>query len=576
MDPGAFLTALWGDHPPGQVHIWINPSNTSLWYNNFDRVNQDLQKHAGRNVYTGVALAPSGPRRAKQRVLASHTTAIAGLWADIDYGTTGHKKPNLPPTIDDALESLDNLRFPPTIVVNSGHGIQPWWLFPQPWVFANAADRTHAQRLSRWWHTHILATLNHQGWTMDATHDLSRVLRLPGTTNHKEEPVPVTIISSEGPRIDRLEFLDLVPVDFEPDPHPTSQKATQTTAAPPLQQGNHAFTLDPSAEPPSIKLTTLLQFNKKFNRSWHGTRTDLQDQSPSSYDLSLATIALEHGWSVQQAVDLMIAWRRSHGHDLKLRYNYYQTTIDKALQPIQLKQAYDKLEEQLTQSQTDTPPPTDPTPPSGPTPNTDSNSGHKQTPPPSTGGNNPDLIETLNTILSINIIRITKFTGDPPVYWMSTTDGDITLGTVDNLISQTKFRNAVAAAATGRLIPTYKPDHWHKVGQTLLRACNEVPVGEASHPALETNAWLENYLTDVAPTDDRNGAAVTKRPFIIQDTVYIYADSFRHYVEHHFYTKLSNYELRRRLTMCDATPETIMVQIGPKRTSRYCWKLPAH
>ena len=555
MDPGTFLKALWGDNPPGQAHIWLNPPNTTRWYTQFDGINQDIEAHAGSNVYTGVALAPSGPRSPKERVLASHTTAIAGLWADIDYGTTGHKKTNLPPTLEDAIETLEDIRFPPTIVVNSGHGIQPWWLFDLPWAFASATDRALAQRLSRWWHQHIAEILTENGWALDATHDLSRVLRVPGTTNHKDEPVPVTVITADGPRRNRHEFVDLVPQDFLPVSTPSNPRQPLNPANPSSPQTQGTFLLNPNAEPPSIKLTTLLQFDKKFNRSWQAARPDLQDQSPSSYDLSLATIALDNGWTQQETVDLMIAWRRSHNQDLKLRQSYYRTTIDKALQPLHLKQAYNKLDEQLTQSQAaqsaqaaESPKPDQPDQPDQqdqpdlpdqpapegppldiPTGSKPSDETKHQFPPSATGGN-PDLIDTLNVIMSITITKLTKFTGDPPVYWMSTTKGDITLGTVENLISQTKFRNAVAAA-TGSLIPTYKAEQWHKIGQTLLRACEEVGLGETSHPTLETNAWLESYLTDQPPTDDRNEAAVTRRPFTGPDCLYIYVDSFRRYIE---------------------------------------------
>ena len=568
MDPGTFLKTLWGDTPPGQAHIWINPSNTSLWYSRFDRVNHDLQAHADGNIYTGVALAPTGSRHPKQRVLASDTTAVAGLWADIDYGSTGHKKTNLPPTFDDAIELLDSLRFAPTIVVNSGHGIQPWWLFTAPWAFANPTDRALAQRLSRWWHHHIAEILAQHGWALDATHDLARVLRVPGTTNHKGDPVPVTIITADGPRRDRHEFIDLIPQDFQPTPAETPGPQRAADGAP--HQSPGTLLLNPNAEPPSIKLTTLLQFNKKFNQSWQGTRTDLLDDSASSYDLSMATIALDNGWTEQETVDLIIAWRRSKGKDLKLRQTYYRTTIDKAKQPLEVRRAYHKLDEQLDNLGQDKPQPDEPSPPP---PKPRKSSSSKSQPPPPDHGGDAEIIETLTVIIGITIIKITKFAGDPPSYWMSTTEGDITLGTVDNLISQTKFRNAVAAA-TGRLIPTYRQEQWRKIGQTLLRACQEVNLGEASHPVPETNSWLENYLTDQTPIDDRDHAATTRRPFNGPDCVYIYADSFRLYIENQFNTKITSQDIRKRLTMCGATPETVNVQVGPKRTSRYCWKIP--
>ena len=63
--------------------------------------------------------------------------------------------------------------------------------------------------------------------------------------------------------------------------------------------------------------------------------------------MSMATIALGAGWPDQEVVNLMICWRRKHGHDLKLRENYYAVTLDKAREPMELAQAQEKLNETL-------------------------------------------------------------------------------------------------------------------------------------------------------------------------------------------------------------------------------------
>ena len=60
----------------------------------------------------------------------------------------------------------------------------------------------------------------------------------------------------------------------------------------------------------------------------------MTDQSPSAYNMSMATMAMQAGWSDQEVVNLLICWRRKHGHDLKLRENYYLMTLDKAREPI--------------------------------------------------------------------------------------------------------------------------------------------------------------------------------------------------------------------------------------------------
>ena len=88
--------------------------------------------------------------------------------------------------------------------------------------------------------------------------------------------------------------------------------------------------MHPDAQPSILKLENLLETSPEFRKSWEQDRKDMADQSPSAYDLSLATVAIKSGWSDQEVVNLLICWRRKHDHDLKLRENYFVTTLDKA------------------------------------------------------------------------------------------------------------------------------------------------------------------------------------------------------------------------------------------------------
>src|SRR5262249_2167871 len=67
-----------------------------------------------------------------------------------------------------------------------------------------------------------------QGGQLDRTHDLARVLRLPGTWNHKTaDPVPVRVLTSGGPRDHVGDFLALVPPDdSSADPPDRPPRAT--------------------------------------------------------------------------------------------------------------------------------------------------------------------------------------------------------------------------------------------------------------------------------------------------------------------------------------------------------------
>lgn len=136
---------------------------------------------------------------------------IPGLWLDIDIAGPNHKTTErLPTTVEEAHQLIDLFPLPPTTVVHSGGGLQAWWLFAE---MLDAADA--APLLRRWgatWAGHADTT----GIHIDNVFDLPRIMRIPGTRNHKQTaPVPVRVLHTTATRygIDDLEIhLDEEPV----------------------------------------------------------------------------------------------------------------------------------------------------------------------------------------------------------------------------------------------------------------------------------------------------------------------------------------------------------------------------
>ena len=538
MDPKQFLTSLWGKTPPGQVLIWTAPSKKSLWITRFDQVNRDVRELArSEDVYTGVGLANTNARTTQEkRVKAHNVSGIAGLWADIDIAHPVHQKENLPPDMATALDLLDNLYYEPTLIVNSGHGVQAWWLFSEPWIFDGPEDRMQAQRLSQWWHReNVESAMRQEGYAADPVHDLSRLLRIPGTMNHKEtEPTPVEVMEgvSDGPRADYREFLDGIPQEFRAAAPALSRNSGRDRP----EQGE--LLLNPDAEPPALKLTTMLEIDETFRRSWERRRKNMNDTSPSAYDMSLARLAASEGWQDQEIVDLLIAWRRKHDIPAKLRQSYYRVTLASAREPIIKERAEEKLYSALHNMKQEPeedpgsgPAPSERAPPEE-TPGMDpgkvedqqtgeqadqqageqanqqagqqanQQAGQQAGEEPPGGGGPPDgnggppedgsgnfeeeeeadksrIREALSSAMGIRILKLVKYRGDPPQYWMSTEDGDITLGTANNLMNQTTFRAAIFGA-TNTALPACKRQEWDRRVSALGRICEEVDVGEAS------------------------------------------------------------------------------------------------
>lgn len=224
MTTADFLEALFGGVEDGYVYLWTLPDKLSYWYS-VDDLGAMAEKgvalsEAGHDVYVGVAVSRE-KRGAHQRIDAASASAITSLWVDIDYGET-HKSKSLPPDMDAARELL-SIGVEPSIVVSSGYGLHGYLLFREP---MDAGDE--AQKLAERYQSAIRMKASASGWKIDATHDLARVLRLPGTKNYKHRDVGTPTVSvieySEGMRYNESEVDDMLP-DVTAPAHGASREA---------------------------------------------------------------------------------------------------------------------------------------------------------------------------------------------------------------------------------------------------------------------------------------------------------------------------------------------------------------
>lgn len=233
-EAAGFLRALVGsdNESPGHMVIFTLPGNGVCSFPT-DRV-EEAARTAARlasrhEVYFGVGLQGEPPTAG--RGTAATVSALPGFWMDLDLQAPYRNRTDLPVTVDEALAFLADLPLRPTAVVHSGGGLYPWWVFRELWVFGSEEERHTAVRLSRRWQQFVRTMAAKKGWNLDNTSDLARVLRLPGTLNHKgERPVPVRIIQTAGPRYVPDDFEDFV-VEEEPKP------PTLNRAPPPIEAG---------------------------------------------------------------------------------------------------------------------------------------------------------------------------------------------------------------------------------------------------------------------------------------------------------------------------------------------------
>ncbi len=136
-----------------------------------------------QDVYFGVC--PYTQVDPGSRGNASQAGALVGLWIDLDVQGPAHKAENLPPTRLAAFDLLYEAAKPPSLVISSGYGLQAWWTFKEPFLITSDAARKEAGAMAKGWVDHLGRKAAKYGWKVDPVGDLARVLRLPGTKNHK-------------------------------------------------------------------------------------------------------------------------------------------------------------------------------------------------------------------------------------------------------------------------------------------------------------------------------------------------------------------------------------------------------
>jgi putative DNA primase/helicase len=210
-DTHRFLRAFAGPAAHGFLNLFTLPGAQSHWVPVSDwegACRQVAMLARSVNVYIACGLHAL-PQPAGSRGDAAAVCALPGLYVEIDILDPAHRATNLPPTLAAALALIARFPWRPTVIVHSGHGMQVWWLFPEPWAIDSAAERHWLAglvlRLQLWFQ----GVASESGWHIDNTADLARVLRVPGTLNRKPGVpiVPVTLLHLD-------ESARYVPADF--------------------------------------------------------------------------------------------------------------------------------------------------------------------------------------------------------------------------------------------------------------------------------------------------------------------------------------------------------------------------
>jgi len=128
---------------------------------------------------------------------------LTAFHAEIDYGKDGHKKPSEYDTYDEALMAINNFEIKPTYITHSGGGFHCYFVLSEP-VNVSEIGIEPLENVNR----NLLAALGGD----PGTHNINRILRVPGTFNLKlpDNPREVTVIVDDGPKYDLAVFTPMM------------------------------------------------------------------------------------------------------------------------------------------------------------------------------------------------------------------------------------------------------------------------------------------------------------------------------------------------------------------------------
>ena len=335
------------------------------------------------------------------------------------------------------------------------------------------------------------------------------------------------------------------------------------------------------AEPPFGKFDSLCESDRKFRAAWDHRRQDLKDQSQEHYDQALADIAATAQWTTDEITALIIANRRKHGVDAVLDERYYEQVVNQAMQnaqPIILDQQITKLMASnstielqdedggqvavVQQNKQGAPIATQTT-----TPSTETRQPHK------TESERRAILDLLSKRFNVPMRRIVRYIGGPSFYRLETEFGDVQLGTVAGLITQSKLRLAIADA-TGRYLPQLDPDVWPTVAQALLDACESVDRGQDATLHGTMSEWLGAYLAERSVHATLEEADEGREPFMDDGSVVMFSRDFRKWLQIRQNERVNQGRLTADLRAFGAEPDVYKAVIKGKQTTRSAWRLP--
>ncbi|MFZ2955424.1 MAG: DUF927 domain-containing protein [Candidatus Ozemobacteraceae bacterium] len=183
-----FWSVLYPLDTPGQIAVLSGKAVTFFLPAEAWKITQHAEKCHKVNIYFGVGTRDIDVVRRnnpKGTGKSDSVIYIPGFWADIDIGTAGHSAEGYAPTNEIAAEVLREIGIPPTIIVDTGGGLHVYFKLIDGITITCEEERRSAQQYLKRFHAYIASVFAKFGFKIDDVSDLPRILRVPGSFNHK-------------------------------------------------------------------------------------------------------------------------------------------------------------------------------------------------------------------------------------------------------------------------------------------------------------------------------------------------------------------------------------------------------
>jgi hypothetical protein len=363
---------------------------------------------------------------------------------------------------------------------------------------------------------------------VDAVHDLTRIMRVPGTMNVKGEPVPCVLRELDaGRRYNPQELSDCC-IDVP--------RATMRQTALPSVDVSSAF--------PTERHELLIAEHDEYRATWEHTRKDLNGDC-SRHDMALASYAAQCGWGDDEITAMLVAHRQKHGRDKpdKLhRADYYARTIHRARQTSEQQQAQQQAADTIQDATAD-------------------------------GG---AVIKALAERWEIPLTRIDRVTGDPAVYrfWIG---GKVAEVPAPDMVTQGRFLGEILSVGNvlpRAVAPKEKPS-WRELVNRVAGVAETIEGGDGTTRdgallGVLTDMIEERGIADLGDDEDihqtggifrHDGMIWFNLGELVQKCKVVSMDG-----------RVSRKSLAQRLRALGATDKQFAIKTyNNRRTTRRCW-----